>query len=157
MDKNDIVLSKGSVVRLFRNGHLYEETKLSGHEARISCMRLFPIDETPFLLSKDQRNDSFLVTASLDHSIRIWHQDRCLHSLRGHNGLISTLSDRLLGSSSGKLIASGGEDGTVRLWSVEPGGKRGQSALKATLHGHVKPVVLLSVAGHITSLLVSIS
>ncbi|VFQ91907.1 unnamed protein product [Cuscuta campestris] len=157
MDENDIVLSKGSVVRFYRNCHLYEETKLSGHEARISCMRFFPIDETPFLLSKDQGNDSFLVTASLDHSIRIWHQDRCLHSLRGHNGPVSTLSDRLLGSSPGKLIASGGEDGTVRLWSVEPGGKHGQSALKATLHGHDKSVVLLSVARHITSLLVSIS
>lgn len=43
-------------------------------------------------------------------------------------------------------MASGGEDGTVRLWSLESGGQRGQHALKATLYGHEKPVVLMAVA-----------
>ncbi|KAJ8567050.1 hypothetical protein K7X08_019258 [Anisodus acutangulus] len=43
---------------------------------------------------------------------------------------------------------------TVRLWSLDSSGKRGQHA---TLYGHEKPVVLMSVAGYKTSLLVSIS
>lgn len=59
-----------------------------------------------------------------------------------------TLSDKLLGDGSGKIFASGGEDGTVRLWSVNSSGKRGQQALKATLYGHDKAVSLASVAGY---------
>lgn len=56
-----------------------------------------------------------------------------------------------------KIFASGGEDANVRLWSLSSTGKRGQQALKATLYGHEKPIVSMSVAGHKTSLLVSIS
>lgn len=59
-----------------------------------------------------------------------------------------TLSDKLLGGSVGKIFASGGEDGTVRLWSINSSGNRGQQALKATLHGHEKAVPLMSVAGY---------
>lgn len=59
-----------------------------------------------------------------------------------------TLSDKLLGDDTGNIFASGGEDGTVRLWSIYSSGKRGQHALKATLHGHDKAVSLMSVAGY---------
>lgn len=45
------------------------------------------------------------------------------------------------------MLASAGEDGTVRLWSLASSGKRGQHALKATLYRHEKPVTLMSVAG----------
>lgn len=61
---------------------------------------------------------------------------------------MSTLSDNLLGDAGSRLLASGGEDGTVRLWALNSGGKRGQHALKATLYGHEKPVKLMSVAGY---------
>ena len=54
----------------------------------------------------------------------------------------------MLGDGSGKVFASGGEDGTVRLWSLSSSGKRGQQALKATLYGHAKPVKLMTVAGY---------
>lgn len=75
-------------------------------------------------------------------------QGSCQRCLRGHNGPVSTLSDKLLGEVGGKLLASGGEDATVRLWSLNSSGKRGQQALKATLYGHEKPVKLMSVAGY---------
>lgn len=74
-------------------------------------------------------------------------QGTCQRCFRGHNGPVSALSDKLLGDGTGKMLASGGEDGTVRLWSLNSSGKRGQHALKATLHGHEKPIKLMSVAG----------
>lgn len=61
--------------------------------------------------------------------------------------MVSTLSDELLGDGSAKVLASGGEDGTIRLWSLSSS-VRGQQALKATLYGHQKPVTFMSVAGY---------
>ena len=78
----------------------------------------------------------------------LWLQDTCQRCFKGHSGPVSAMSDQLLGDGSGKLLASGGEDGTVRLWSLSSSGKRGQHALKATLYGHEKPVKLMSVAGY---------
>jgi F-box/WD-40 domain protein 7 len=71
-----------------------------------------------------------------------------LRCLRGHNGPVLSLSNKLLGEDGSKVLASGGEDGTVRLWSLSSSGKRGQRALKATLYGHEKPVNLMSVSGY---------
>lgn len=75
-------------------------------------------------------------------------QGCCQRCFRGHSGPVTTLSDKLLGDGTGKVFASGGDDGTVRLWSLSSSGKRGQHALKATLYGHGKPLVLMSVAGY---------
>lgn len=75
-------------------------------------------------------------------------QGSCRRCFRGHNGSVTALSDKLLGNGTGKVLASGGEDGTVRLWSLSSSGKRGQLALKATFYGHEKPIKLMSVAGY---------
>lgn len=120
-------------------------------------MRLFPLGETSLFRSETQREENILVTSSYDHSIRLWWKGACQRCFRGHNGPVTTLSDKLLGDGVDKVLASGGEDGTVRLWSLGSSGKRGQHALKATLKGHQKPVVLMSVARHKSSLLVTIS
>ncbi|KAA8530330.1 hypothetical protein F0562_005039 [Nyssa sinensis] len=161
LDKNDIIFSQGAMIHMLKidsllNGR-YSLVTLSDHNSRITCMRLFSLSETSLFRSEAQRNENVLVTSSYDHSIRLWWKGCCQRCFRGHNGPVSTLSDRLLGDGSGKIFASGGVDGTVRLWSLGSSGKRGQHALKATLFGHQKPVVLMSVAGHKPSLLVSIS
>ncbi|KAE9449237.1 hypothetical protein C3L33_18850, partial [Rhododendron williamsianum] len=132
-------------------------SRLFDHNATITCMRLFPLAETSLFRSEKQRNDNVLVTSSCDHSIRLWWKGTCQRCFRGHNGPVTTLSDKLLGNGSGKIFASGGVDATVRLWSLSSTGKRGQQALKATLYGHDKAIVSMSVAGHKSSLLVSIS
>lgn len=76
-------------------------------------------------------------------------QGSCFRCFRGHNGPVSALSDKILGDEGSKVLASGGEDGTVRLWSLSSSGKRGQHALNATLHGHEKPIKLISVSGYV--------
>lgn len=78
----------------------------------------------------------------------LFWQGACQRCFKGHNGPVSTLSDKLVGDGSGKLLASGGEDGTVRLWSLCSSGRRGQHALKTTFYGHEKPVKAISVAGY---------
>lgn len=126
------------------------------HNARISCMRLFPIN-----WNSDWRqglgSDTLLVSSSLDHSIRLWWKGSCYRCYKGHGGEVTTLSDKLLGDGNQTIFASGGSDGTVRIWSPNPDSKHGKHALKATLYGHEKPIFSLAVAGHKPSLLVSVS
>lgn len=160
LDKKDIIFSQGSTIRMMKIDSFLSGVSLvtmSDHNARITCMRLFPLYETSLVRNAMQREENVLVTSSYDHSIRIWWKGTCQRCFKGHNGAVSTLSDKLLGDDGVKVLASGGEDGTVRLWSLSSSGKRGQQALKATLYGHQKPVTLMSVAGHRPSLLVTMS
>ncbi|KAG9151356.1 hypothetical protein Leryth_020953 [Lithospermum erythrorhizon] len=161
LDKDAIIFSQGPKLNMistenYLNGNVSLLT-LGDHNARITCMRLFSLSETSLSRHATQRSNSLLLTSSCDHSIRLWFQGSCIRCFRGHNGPVSTLSDKLLGDGAEKLLASGGEDGTVRLWSISSSGKRGQHALKATLYGHDKPVELMSVSGYKPSHLVSIS
>ncbi|KAL4332530.1 hypothetical protein GQ457_07G002290 [Hibiscus cannabinus] len=160
LDKNDIIFSQGSIIRMMKTDSFLSGgslARMSDHNARITCMRLFPLNETSLVRGEIQREENVLVTSSCDHSIRLWWKGTCQRCFRGHNGAVSTLSDKLLGDGGLKVLASGGEDGTVRLWSLTSSGKRGQQALKATLYGHQKPVSLMSVAGYKPSLLVTMS
>lgn len=161
LSKNDIIFSQGSLIRMMRIDSCFSGGDfldiLSDHRARITSMRLFPLGGTSLLRSDTLGDENVMVTSSSDHSIRLWWKGRCQRCFRGHTGPVSTLSDKLLDDGSGKIFASGGEDATVRLWSLSPSGKRGQHALKATLYGHDRPIACMSVAGHRTSLLVSMS
>lgn len=57
-----------------------------------------------------------MVSAGWDRIIRIWdvYKGKEIKRLEGHTHRIEILCC----SSDGKLIASGGGDGTVRIWSV---------------------------------------
>lgn len=65
---------------------------------------------------------------------------------KGHSGPVLSLADTLLGDSGSKILASGGEDCTVRLWSLNPSGR--QHPLVSTYRGHEKPLSFLTVAGY---------
>ncbi|XP_050271491.1 uncharacterized protein LOC126715098 isoform X1 [Quercus robur] len=162
LEKNTFTFSQGPVIEMrkidnFLRRMCYDLLILSEGTASITCMRSFPLNETSLFQSETQSEENVLVTASCDRSIRIWWEGSCHRRFRGHDGPVFTLSDKLLGHGNSKVLASGGEDGTVRLWSLKSVGKRGQSALKATLYGHESSVKLMSVAGHKTSLLVTLS
>ncbi|XP_076939418.1 uncharacterized protein LOC143608125 [Bidens hawaiensis] len=163
LSKDSVFIPQGPHIQIFSIDKLLEgkpsPVSLYDHRARITSMRLFPLKETSFFRSERYVNDNVLVTASCDHSIRLWWKGCCQRSFRGHNGPVTVLSDKLLGDENVKVFASGGEDSTVRLWSlkVKSAGKRGQHALKATLYGHEKPIAFMSVTGHKASLLVSMS
>ncbi|KAJ1386882.1 WD40/YVTN repeat-like-containing domain superfamily [Sesbania bispinosa] len=146
LHQNHIFFSQGSLAEMINlDGYQTGATTdyghmLSDHKARITCMRLFSLNEMPLFRSETQGEQNVLITSSCDHSIRLWWKGSCLRCLRGHNGPVLSLSNKLLGEDNSKVLASGGEDGTVRLWSLSSSGKRGQRALKATLYGHEKPV-----------------
>ncbi|KAL8193497.1 hypothetical protein R6Q57_026632 [Mikania cordata] len=151
LSKNSVFLSKGPLIQIFSINKLLEGKasffSLNDHRARITSIRLFPLKETSLFRNEAHVNDNVLVTSSCDHSIRLWWKGSCQRCFRGHNGPVTVLSDKLLGDENGKVFASGGEDSTVRLWSLKSTGKRGQHALKTTLYGHEKPIVFMSVTG----------
>ena len=73
--------------------------------------------------------------------------------LKGHSGPVTVLADCLLGYHRAPVQASGGVDGTVRLWSTLSSNMRGRSALMSTSHGHEQSMIDLAVAERNSSLL----
>ena len=98
---------------------------------------------------------TFLDCTLIKSIYHISFQGRSQRCFKGHNIPVTTLADRLLGVSGTKLLASGGEDGSVRLWSMGTSVKR--QPLVATFHGHERPVSLLTVAGYARQLAVNSS
>ncbi|KAK3164096.1 hypothetical protein QOZ80_1AG0012600 [Eleusine coracana subsp. coracana] len=124
------------------------------HGARITCMRFVPVIDTPLFRNDTQTCEKTLITSSTDRTIRLcWKgNSRCY---KGHSGPVTALADRLLVDGEFKVLASGGEDCTIRLWSMSTRAKN--RPLMATFHGHEKSLSFLSVAWHKSSLLVSSS
>ena len=111
-------------------------------------MRLFPLIDTPLYRSDAHRNEKALVTSSTDRTVRLcWKgQSRCY---KGHSGPVTALADKLLDDGECKILATGGEDCTIRLWSMNTRAKK--HPLISTLHGHEKTLSLLSVAWYVLS------
>jgi WD40 repeat protein len=59
------------------------------------------------------------------------------------------LADKLLVDGEFKVLASGGEDCTIRLWSMSTRAK--SRPLVATFHGHEKSLSFLSAAWYVLS------
>ncbi|KAL2620394.1 hypothetical protein R1flu_000599 [Riccia fluitans] len=164
LDNDSIAVSQGSNISIVSIGCPSQQPEvvrmLRDHNARITCMRLLPREMVPHSCRNGVMgpDNNVLVTSSSDHTIRLWGSGRP-RTFRGHNVAVNTLADRLLGrSGSGAVLASGGEDGRVRLWSLNSvGGNRGKSPLVATFHAHSESVKDLIIAGHNDSLLVSTS
>ncbi|BFI18060.1 hypothetical protein MPTK1_6g12130 [Marchantia polymorpha subsp. ruderalis] len=165
LENKSIAVSQGSNILVLNIGGPSEQPEvvrmLRDHNARITCMRLFPQE----LVTSAFRNgvmgpeNSVLVTSSSDHTIRLWGNGRP-RTFRGHNVGVNTLADRLVGGGRGSsaVLASGGEDGRIRLWSLSStGGNRGKSPLVATFHAHSESVKELIVVGRNDSLLASTS
>ncbi|KAM0848430.1 hypothetical protein ACQ4PT_054386 [Festuca glaucescens] len=156
LDRNDVWFSQGPVAKRLSLGWLNMELMetYKSHSARITCMRLFPLINTPLFRSDTHTNEKALVTSSTDRTVCLcWKgQSRCY---KGHSGPVTALADKLLGDGEFKVLATGSEDCTIRLWSVSTRAKK--HPLISTLHGHEKTLSLLSVAWHKPSLLMSIS
>eukprot|EP00850_Spirogloea_muscicola_P004218 SM000018S03583 [mRNA] locus=s18:160230:163334:- [translate_table: standard] len=139
----------------FNAGTAWQEHCFDEHTARVSCLRSVPA--TSVASARAGTND-LLLSASYDHTIRVWKasgEGGSLRTLRGHTAGVTTLADGILGSGAGPpVIASGSEDWTVRLWNIT-GSSKGRSPLLGTLQGHQGPVVQLAVAEYNPSFLVS--
>lgn len=156
MDRNSIWLSQGPVVKKLNVD--WPEAEVveihRNHSARITCLRSFSLIDTPLFRSETQKSEKALVTSSADRTVRLcWKgYSRCY---KGHSGPVTALADKLLVDGESKVLASGGEDCTIRLWSMSTRAKN--HPLLATFHGHEKTLSFLSVAWHKSSLLVSCS
>ena len=79
--------------------------RLIGHDAAVNAVVYLP--------------DSRAASASDDGTVAVWSlgNGARIHSLQGHAAKVTTIA----ASPDGASIASGGWDGTVRLWNVETG------------------------------------
>ncbi|CAO2185978.1 unnamed protein product [Urochloa humidicola] len=156
LDRNSIWLCQGPVAKKLSvdwpDAEVVETHR--NHGARITCMRLFSLVDTPLFRSDTQKDEKALITSSTDRTIRLcWKgHSRCY---KGHSAPVTALADNFLVDSESKVLASGGEDCTIRLWSM--GTRAKNRPLIATFHGHEKALSFLSVARHKSSLLVSCS
>ncbi|XP_033970193.1 F-box/WD repeat-containing protein 7-like [Trematomus bernacchii] len=69
------------------------------------------------LKSPDDFDGAFVVSGSLDTSIRVWDAETggCVHTLTGHQSLTSGMELRE------NILVSGNADSTVRVWDIQSG------------------------------------
>jgi WD40 repeat protein len=80
-------------------------TKLAGHSRAVTSLTFLP-------------GDRYLVTASLDETLRVWDltSHKVVRSLTNHTAGIRDIALRPRSESGTQLLASAGADRTVRLW-----------------------------------------
>nr|CAB3471925.1 unnamed protein product [Digitaria exilis] len=114
LDRNSIWLCQGLVAKKFTSFFSVVEIHRN-HGARITCMRLFPLIDTPLCRNDTQNDENALVTSSTDRTIRLCWKGQS-RGYKGHSAPVTALADKLLVGGECKVLASGGEDCTIRLW-----------------------------------------
>jgi guanine nucleotide-binding protein subunit beta-2-like 1 protein len=82
--------------------------KENGHRDWVSCVRFSPSADVPVLVS-----------AGWDKLVKVWDMKtlQCKFNLVGHQGYVNTVCV----SPDGTLCASGGKDGSAKLWDIQEG------------------------------------
>ena len=141
---------QGRVVRLYDlskvgqqeggldGGSWREATRvLRGHEGSVTAVAFDPTDSCGAT--------GTIATTSKDKTIRVWSLStmECIAVLAGHDGGVRSVAFVPRGAPSlgeeGRMLASGSEDCSVKLWVGE--------LCKATLRGHRGPVLSIAISG----------
>jgi len=82
----------------------------NGHTEWVSCVRFSP---------NPTSTNPMIVSGGWDKLVKIWNLTNCKlrTNLEGHTGYVNTVTV----SPDGSLCASGGRDGTARLWDLNEG------------------------------------
>lgn len=110
VDNRQIVSgSRDKTIRLWNTlGACMYTIKDQGHDDWVSCVRFSPAPSTPIIVS-----------AGWDKVVKVW--DMATFGLRrnlvGHTGYVNTVTV----SPDGSLCASGGKDGSAKLWDLTEG------------------------------------
>jgi len=78
------------------------------HNDWVSCVRFSPSVQSPLIVS-----------GGWDNVVKVWSLTdfKCMHTLTGHTGYVSTVTV----SPDGSLCASAGKDGNAKLWDLSRG------------------------------------
>merc|ERR1712023_475309 len=107
VDNRQIVSgSRDKTIKLWNTlGECQYTIQEQGHSEWVSCVRFSPLPQNPVIVS-----------SGWDKLVKVWNLSNCKlkRDYRGHTGYLNTVTV----SPDGSLCASGGRDGTAKLWDL---------------------------------------